>query len=148
MLAVMLVVVASSGVTAGAQQPPPPNVPDRSIVDGSAQRALNSARARWRALKIRSYDFQARRSCFCPPTGWRLVKVRNTLPVKTTKLDVKEIASVPRLFRVIQRAIDGKVHRLTVRYGARGMPSKISIDSVQYIADEEQYFNTRRFRRR
>ena len=139
--------VATFTVVAGAQEPPP-NPADPRIVSGGAQRALDTARARWRAAKVRSYDWEVRRSCFCPVTGWRLVKVRNTLPARSTKADVQDIATVPRLFRVIQHAIHERAHSLTVVYGARGVPARVSIDAVQYLADEEQYLSTRRLRRR
>ena len=62
--------------------------------------------------------------------------------------DVKEIATVPRLFRVIQKAIDAKSHKLTVRYGTYGVPKQISIDRIENVVDEEQYFTIRRFKRR
>ena len=110
--------------------------------------ALDRARARWKAAKIRSYRYEARRTCFCPTTGWHVVNVRNGVPSKRVHSDVKDIATVPRLFRQIQRAIDRKAHDLTVTYGTHGVPKKLSIDSYQNVIDEEQYFTIRGFKRR
>ena len=61
--------------------------------------------------------------------------------------DVKEIATVPRLFRAVQRAIDRKAHD-TVTYGSHGVPKKVTIDTYEYVVDEEQYFTIRAFKRR
>ena len=60
---------------------------------------------------------------------------------RSVHADVKDIATVPRLFRQIQRAIDRKAHDLTVTYGTHGVPTKISIDTYQNVIDEEQYFS-------
>ena len=123
--------------------------PDRSdIADGSAEKALDKARAKWKKAKIGSYDYEARRSCFCPTTGLHKVKVRKNSVSGTPHSDIKEIATVPRLFKVIQEAIDEKAHELTVTYGTYGVPKQISIDRIANVIDEEQYFTVRRFKRR
>ena len=44
-----------------------------------------------------------------------------------------------------QSAIDAKVARLTVRYGTRGVPRSIYIDTDQRIADEESGYAIERF---
>ena len=121
---------------------------DPHIADGSAQAALDKARARWKALKIRSYDYEVRRTCFCPISSWKVIKVRGGAPTKKSVATAEDLATVPRLHRVIQQAIDAKAHQLTVQYGARGVPTQISVDSIQYLADEEQYVSSRRFKRR
>ncbi len=145
----------AAGAGAGAPEPQippdsigePPNPTDPRIADGSAAKALNRARAKWKRAKLRSYDMEARRSCFCPTTGWHKVKVRDN-QTRRPHSDVEEIATVPRLFRVIRLAIKAKAHRLTVSYGRYGVPKKISIDRVENVIDEEQYFSIRRFKRR
>jgi hypothetical protein len=58
-----------------------------------------------------------------------------------------DVATVRRLFRTIQRAIDQQVARLQVTYGKRGVPSSISIDFDQRIADEESYYTIKGFTR-
>lgn len=146
---------AGAGAGAGTPQAPlppdsigePPNPTDPRIADGRAAKALSKARAKWKRAKLRSYDFEARRSCFCPTTGWHKVKVRGSRP-RRPHSDIEEIATVPRLFRVIRLAIKAKAHRLTVSYGRYGVPKKISIDRIENVIDEEQYFSVRRFKRR
>lgn len=133
---------------AGAQQGPPPATPDPSIADGSAQRALDRARARWKRLKIRSYDFQVRQVCFCPDTDWVTIRVRRGSPSKGSRKKARALASVPRLFRQIQLAIDRPVHRLNLRYGARGVPVTVFTDPIEYAVDDEGGYDVRRFKRR
>ena len=147
LLAVVLAAAAFAFAGAAAAQEPP-NPPDPAIVDGSAQRALDRAKARWRAAKIRSYRYEARRQCFCPTTGWHVVNVRDGVPSRRVHADVKEIATVARLFRQIQRAIDRRAHDLIVRYSTHGVPTKLTIDTYQNVIDEEQYFSIRGFQRR
>ncbi|MEA2194322.1 MAG: hypothetical protein QOG42_756 [Solirubrobacteraceae bacterium] len=146
LLALMLAAGAALALPAGAQEAP--NPPSPYIVGGDAQRALDKARATWKAAKIASYRYEARRTCFCPTSGWHTVNVRRGMPSKGVHSDVKDIATVPRLFRQIQRAIDRKAHGLTVTYGAHGVPKQISIDPYENLIDEEQYFTTRAFKRR
>ena len=143
---VLLAAAAGPAVPAGAQEEAPSPVAPQ-IADGSAQAALDKARARWKAARIGSYRFQARRRCFCPGTGWHVVNVRRGVLSGTVHRDVKDVATVPRLFRTIQRAIDRRVHGLVVTYGARGVPTQIDIDSFENVIDEEQYFSIRGFKR-
>jgi len=146
LLAVLAALAAGTLSPAAAQEPP--NPPDRAIVDGSAQKALDRARARWKAAKIGSYRYEARRACFCIATGWHVVNVRRGVPSKKVHADVKDIATIPRVFRQIQRAIDRRAHDLAVTYSTHGVPTRVSIDSYQNVIDEEQNFTIRRFKRR
>jgi hypothetical protein len=41
---------------------------------------------------------------------------------------LRAVASVPRLLRKVQRAIDDRVAELSVRYGRRGVPRSIAIN--------------------
>ena len=147
LLTLALAAGAALALPAGAQQGPP-DTPDPSIADGSAQRALDKARARWDRLKIRNYDYEVRQVCFCPSTGWLLVKVRDGVPTKSSQAKAGDLATVPRLFREIKRAIKRPVHRLNVNYGARGVPTEVFTDPIQLVVDEQGGFNVRRFKRR
>jgi hypothetical protein len=147
-LLLLACVVAAAALAAPGFAQEPPNPTAANIANGSAEKALDKARAQWRKAKLRSYDFEARRSCFCPTTGWHKVKVRNNHLSGTPHNDVKDIATVLRLFRVIQQAIDKKSHGLTVTYGTYGVPKQISIDPIENVIDEEQNFTIRRFKRR
>jgi hypothetical protein len=148
LLTLVLVATATAAAAGPAGAQAPPNPVDPQIADGSAQTALDAAKTRWKAAKIDSYRFQARRACYCPGSGWVTVTVRHGSPSVRRASNVKAIATVPRQFRTIQQAIDGRVHDLAVTYGTYGVPRKISIDRIAYVADEEQYFSTRAFHRR
>ena len=147
LLALGLTAAVFTAAPAGAQNLPPAT-PDPSIADGSAQSALTAARARWKRSNVRSYDFEVKRTCFCPYTGWIAVKVRGGVISKRSRAAAGDLASVPRLFRVIQTAIDDKAHKLSVRYGARGVPLEVFMDPIQYAVDDEWGFDVRRFKRR
>jgi hypothetical protein len=139
MLAALLVSLAFA-----AQTPTqPPSTPAGSIRDGSAQRALDRARERWREAGIRTYRFRLIRQCFCPQAE-PLLKVRRGKPVGAPS-DFRSVATVPRLHRRVQDAIDDEVAGLTVRYGKRGVPRLIAIDGREYIADDEVAYRVRRF---
>lgn len=148
-VSLVLVGPAGSAGPAAAQAPPPVTV-DRSIVDGSAQQALRAARKAWQAARIRSYDYEVRRTCFCPDVAWHRVKVRRGVPTKGTmaNLAIRDSVTVGRLFGIVQKAISGDAHKLTVRYGRHGVPTRISIDPIQYAIDDEVDYSIRRFTRR
>jgi hypothetical protein len=124
-----------------AQAPSPGDEVDPAIADGSAQRELDAARERWRAAGLSSYRFRVRNVCFCGPRFTRpaWVFVRDGRPVDPPKR-VRDVATVPRLLRKVQTAIDERVDGLSVRYGARGVPRSIAIDYVKQLADEEDTF--------
>lgn len=146
-LSLMLAAGAALAMPAGAQRGLPPT-PDPGIAGGATQRALDQARARWSRLKIRNYDYEVLTTCFCPRTGWVPVKVRNGVPSRRSVAHAGRLATIPRIFRQIQRAIDAPVYRLTVEYGARGMPVDVFMDQIQNAIDDENGFGVRRFRRR
>jgi len=129
-------------VAAAAQVPS--DETDPSISDGSAQRALSTARAAWRSHGRRSYRFDLRRSCFCPQQKTVRVVVRNRRIVRHPA-GLEAQSSVPRLFRTIQSAIDRRVAKLTVTYGARGVPRAIEIDNIAQAIDDEVGYAIRRF---
>jgi len=139
--AVLLALALGAGI-ASAQLPP--QTPDPAIADGSAQKHLDEARAKWKAQAPRSYRFELRRQCFCPPQKGVTVIVRGGKITKYPE-DLKSVASVPRLFRAIQGAIDDKVVQLDVSYAKRGVPSKLYIDRSKYVADEESGYTIKRF---
>lgn len=118
---------------------------DPTITSGAKQRALTSARKSWKAQSVASYTYRLSVNCFCPPTNLVKIVVRRGVPAKTTPKQLLEQATVPRLFRTIQRAIDRKVARLVVSYGKRGVPRSIFIDTDQRIADEEVGYLVREF---
>ena len=142
-----LVVLAALAVPAlpfaAAQEPG--DKTDAGILDGSEQRRLTSARRAWKNAGVRSYSFRLTRACFCPPAQNIRIVVRRGRPAASTGEELLDVATVPRMFRRVQRSIDAKVAGLTVRYGNRGVPSSISIDGSLRIADDELGYTIRRF---
>jgi hypothetical protein len=118
---------------------------DAGIRDGSEQRRLTSARGAWKNGGVRSYSFRLTRACFCPAAQDIRIVVRRGRPAASTGEELLDVATVPRMFRRIQRSIDAKVAGLTVRYGKRGVPSSISIDGSRMVADDEIGYTIRRF---
>lgn len=57
----LTLLLAATGIAAA---PEPSGRPDPQIADGSAARALERARERWKQARISSYSFELRRSCF------------------------------------------------------------------------------------
>jgi hypothetical protein len=119
---------------------------DPQIADGTLQRHLDSARKRWNAAHVRSYRYAITTTCFCAPGGAVVYVVRNGRP-QVPRRGEKSLATVPRLFKTIQAAIDANVAGLDVTYGARGVPKSISIDNAANIADDEVAYAIAGFRR-
>lgn len=135
-LTIAVLGAATIAAPAAALSPVAGSDPDPQIKDGSLQRQLDSARKRWAKTKIRTYRFDLRRSCFCPPQENTRVRVRNGRPVSYPQ-DLKAVATVPRLFKLVQSAIKQNAASITVAYTKRGYPKSISIDYDRRLADEE-----------
>lgn len=149
------VALAAAAAPAAAQRttdPPadPTDGPDPGIVNGSAQRALDAARARWSASGTRSYRMRIGLRCFCPPPrgGSPTVRVRAGRSVGKVPSTVRPYATVPRQFARVQEAIDARVAQLTVAYATgTGRPTSFYVDRDRRIADEELGVDADRFRR-
>jgi Family of unknown function (DUF6174) len=120
---------------------------DPQILDGTEQRRLDAARDRWRAGGVRNYRFQVRLTCFCLPKVREpaVIVVRRGRP-RQAPARLRRVATVPRLLRVVQRAVDDRVDGLSVRYGRHGVPRSISIDPSRGVADEETAYTVDFFR--
>ncbi len=145
LLAALLATALAAVPVAAGQVTGPGKKTDPGITDGSRQRALSAARKSWKARGVPSYTYLLSVNCFCPPTTSVKIVVRRGIPAKTTPRALKDEATVPRLFRKIQDAIDRKVARLVVTYGPRGVPRSIFVDSDTRIADEEIGYIVRGF---
>jgi Family of unknown function (DUF6174) len=137
--ALTVVPIAASQVTG------PQRTVDPGIANGSKQRALSTARKAWKSRGVSSYTYRLSVNCFCPPTTSVKLVVRNGFPAKSTPRNLRDQATVPRLFRTIQQAIDAKAAKLEVTYGTRGVPRAIYIDRDERIADEEIGYIVRGF---
>ena len=122
-----------------------------------AEKRLEFNRRFWNQQNISNYDYTLSNSCFCigDARGPVVIKVRNgqtsSITSVATGKDVKEYFqnynTIPKLFDVIQDAINRKAASLNVRYNARfGYPTQIDIDYNSQIADEERYLTIENFK--
>ena len=119
---------------------------DPRITDGTLRHQLDRARRTWTAAHVRSYRYTVDVACFCAPAKGVVYVVRDGVP-RVPRGGERSLATVPRLFRRIQQAIDAKVANLDVTYGRRGVPRSISIDGAANIADDEVAYAISRFTR-
>ena len=147
-LATIALALTMAASAATAQSPQPGDTPDPGITDGSLKRELDSARQKWKSAHIKSYQVRVALSCFCPEQirRPRTLTVRGGAPVKPPS-HLRAVASVTRMFQLIEGAIDDGVASLGVTYGAHGVPRSINIDTSRQIADEEEYYKIDRFKR-
>jgi len=145
-LAALVVTAAPAAAQSPAPRPPAfhGDDPDPAIADGSAQRRLDAARRRWRRADIHNYRLDLSRSCFCPPDDGVVIFVRNDRPLNAPAT-LRRVATILRLFRVVQSAIDDGVADLSVSYDRRGIPRRIGIDGHRMIADDEVSYRVERF---
>ena len=150
-LRLLVFAVAALGLllaTGASGQSPPPTVdrgaPDPSIADGSAQGKLDQARRRWRRAAIHNYRFRPNILCFCVRRDPVVVFVRNDRPVNAPE-ELRDVATVRRLHRVVQRAIGRRVPQLAVQYDRRGVPRGIVIDNIKLAIDDEVTYRVDKF---
>jgi hypothetical protein len=151
-LCVIAAIVVPAGFAGGAlaaqQQRLDDAYPDvaPSIADGSAQRDLDAARARWHTSSPRSYTYRGRLSCYCTVESVRphTFVVRNRKPMHPAK-DAKRFATAARLFALVQGEIDDKVDGLNVRYRKNGLLKQLDVDQRSNGADDEYSYYVDRF---
>jgi hypothetical protein len=141
--ALLVATAAGQGPSPAPQPQPPQDTPDSSIRDGSAQRALDRARRRWRRARIHNYRFELTRSCFCPQAD-SIIFVRGGRPVNPPP-SLRHVATIRRLHRQVQEAINDEVAGLDASYDRRGIPREIGIDGHRMIADDEVGYSVERF---
>lgn len=136
-VAVAAVLLLTAGASSAMAQAPTGPV-DPGIADGTAQRQLDAAKQRWQAANVHDYHYTVQRQCFCVPSfvGPASIVVRDDLP-QGTPAGFEDVATVPRLHAIVQKAIDDRVERLGVVYTARGVPVSIAIDRSSMVADDE-----------
>jgi hypothetical protein len=144
-LAALLAFALAAVPVATGQTAPRGTSTDPGITNASKQRALTNARKSWKSRSVPSYTYLLSVNCYCPPTTGVKIVVRKGLPSPKTPRELKDQATVPRLFRTIQKAIDDKAAKLVVTYGPRGVPRSIYIDADERIADEEVGYLVRGF---
>ncbi|MCC5656094.1 DUF6174 domain-containing protein [Nostoc sp. XA010] len=136
-----------------AQSPPNNNLNLRR-----AEQRLEFNRRFWNQQNIYNYSYELSNSCFCigDARGPVVIKVRNGQTTSITSVATgkpvnreyfQNYNTIPKLFDVIQDAINRKAFSLNVRYNARfGYPTQIDIDYNSQIADEERYLTIENFK--
>ncbi|MEH1832373.1 MAG: DUF6174 domain-containing protein [Nostoc sp.] len=122
------------------------------------QKRLEFNRSFWNRRNISNYEYTLSNSCFCieDARGPVVIKVRNGQTISVTSVATgkpvnpdffQSYNTIPKLFDVIQDAINRKAFSLNVEYNARfGYPTKINIDYNSQIADEEKYLTIENFK--
>lgn len=111
----------------------------------------------WNQANISKYRITVSNSCFCLPDarGPVVIEVRNGQRTSIASVETgkpvnpeyfQKYNSIPKLFNVIQDAINQKASNLDVQYDAKlGYPTKINIDYNSQIADEEIFLTIENF---
>ncbi|MBD2213700.1 hypothetical protein H6G27_28105 [Nostoc linckia FACHB-104] len=120
-------------------------------------RRLKFNRNLWNQQNILNYRYTFSNGCFCIPDarGPVVIEVRNGQTVSITSVATgqpvdpqffQNYNTIPKLFNVIQDAINRKASSLNVKYEPRlGYPTQIDIDYNTQIADEEIYLTIENF---
>ncbi|WP_392535502.1 DUF6174 domain-containing protein [Nostoc sp. C117] len=120
-------------------------------------RRLNFNRRLWNQQNISNYRYTFSNGCFCTPEarGPVVIEVRNGKIKITSVATGKPVENpqffenyntIPKLFNVIQDAINRKAYNLDLEYSPKlGYPTKINIDYNSQIADEEIYLTIENF---
>ena len=122
-------------------------------------RRLKFNRDLWNRQNISNYRYTLSNSCFCIPDarGPVVIEVRNGQTTSITSVATgqpvnpeffQNYKTIPKLFNLIQDAINRKASSLNVQYSAGfGYPTKIDIDYNSQIADEEIYLTIENFKK-
>ncbi|MFN6572245.1 hypothetical protein A6770_13755 [Nostoc minutum NIES-26] len=121
-------------------------------------RRLKFNRNLWNQQNIYNYQYTLSNGCFCIPEarGPVVIKVRNGQTISITLADgqpanpefFQKYNTIPKLFDVIQDAIERKASSLNVQYNHKlGYPMQINIDYSSQIADEELYLTIENFKK-
>ena len=108
---------------------------------------LAEYRALWEAQRLTDYTFDVVKNCFCWPGADVRVTVKGGVISGVTEL-ASEVAHDPEFFRTIdglfdlvQDAYDRDAHEVQVDFDPdRGYPTRIWIDYVEMMMDEEMGF--------
>ncbi len=128
-----------------------------SAVSNLNLRRFQFNRNLWNYRNIFNYRYTLSNSCFCLPDarGPVVIEVRNGQTTSITSVATgqpvdpqlfQQYNTIPKLFDVIQDAINRTAYSLNVRYNPRlGYPTQIDIDYSSQLADEEVYLTIENF---
>jgi hypothetical protein len=123
----------------------------------SALEKLRRNQQLWLQQNIRNYRYRLQVSCHCLPSITQpvVIEVHNgvTTSIKAVNKGIriepeffKNYKSIDKLFRLVQKAIAEKAHRIDVTYHPTlGYPTQINIDYDAQMADEELYLTIDNF---
>ncbi|MBD2663379.1 hypothetical protein B6N60_03261 [Richelia sinica FACHB-800] len=150
-----LIIALSFNTSVLSKKPPVQLTPTQQVKLDKAQLKVFSRL--WKEKDVKNYRYRLSKSCFCAPAarGPVLIVVKDGVTTSVTSEETgqavdpelfKQYDSVPKLFAVIQDAIDRKAASLNVKYDAKlGYPTQINIDYDTQIADEELYLTIDKF---
>jgi hypothetical protein len=138
MLTALVGVVPSASAVVPDPQPVTPFVPG---IDEDPE--LAGAWQKWQAKGIDDYVLTVRLSCFCVPADAVRTVIRNDRIRRVTQGD-KQLRpgrgySMDELFTMIREA-SVEADRVEVEHTRRGVPTSITIDPDEMVADEESYY--------
>jgi hypothetical protein len=112
------------------------------------QQALSSARRTWRQKSPRSYTYRLQLFCYCTSDSVqpRTYVVRDRKPRHPPK-GFKSVATMWRVFKLVQDAIDEKPDSLYVDYYPNGALKLLQVDRIREAVDDEYSWSLDKFRR-
>ncbi|QSJ19344.1 hypothetical protein JYQ62_11835 [Nostoc sp. UHCC 0702] len=149
--------LVSLGLNLPVVSQPPIEIAQGQKTNNSEFRRLQFNRDSWNDQNISNYRYTFSNSCFCIPDarGPVIIEVRNGETTSITSVATgqavdpqyfQQYNTIPKLFNVIQDAINRNAYSLNVRYNAPlGYPTQIDINYDAQIADEEVYLTIENF---
>lgn len=140
-IAIGAILVASVSFNAPVMSVPPTHGVQTEIASSNL-RQLRINRRLWNQRKIDNYRYKLSNSCFCIPEfrGPLIIEVRNGRTTSITDANtgkpvnsesLRQYSTIPKLFNLIQNAINRGKSELTVVYNPRlGYPTQINIGNL------------------
>ncbi|WP_027329814.1 DUF6174 domain-containing protein [Marinimicrobium agarilyticum] len=118
-----------------------------TIVLSEEQARLNQNLSRWENADISRYEYEYRRSCYCPDLLKTVVTVQGGEVTEAfykedgtylSDKQLEQLYTTNELFDIVQDAINDRVFSLDVEYDPTlGYPTRIAIDRDEQMVDEE-----------
>ena len=115
--------------------------------DDSKQLTLDRNMSIWNKANISDYQYTFRRSCFCFSEEDVVIIVKAKViteafyspsGVYLGENELDRLHTIPKLFGIVQEAIDSNAASLNVTYNSEfGYPEKIDIDRIKEAVDDE-----------